>query len=336
MDEKRLHDHYLERGAGEEAARAAVAAVRDLERDLARCGRTLRTATEEDVSAHVARLVATGENTEARLLALARYFRLTGATSLYIVFTRLFGSDGVLSSIRERTAALEGEAAAEAVFRDVPDPPLGTPPAEMPEVARRLMEGFGRSLPPDRARAALCGNHHRIPVETFRKERERYLVAASLEDYLEDRHARMVEELARHAADGTVWFEQAITPRVVDFVRTHPEILSAVREGDALLATKIPYDPDGWLGATDLAERRHLACHCPFVREALRARERTGEGASAPIPPVPPDWCYCSAGFEKVLFDTVLGEDLEVEVLESALLGQDRCRFRIRLPEGIR
>ncbi len=331
MDEGLLYGHYLDRGEGEEAARAAVAAVRALEGDLARDGRTLGSATQDDIAAHVARLVAAGENGAPRLLALARYFRLAGRPDLYVYFTRLFGGRGVLASIRERTAEREGEAVAAEVFRDVQDPPLGTPPEAMPETVRRLMAGFGRALPPERTRAALCGNHHRIPVDSFRGERERYLAAPSLDAYLADLHVRRVEELARHAADGTVWFEQRITPRVVDFVRREPEILSAVRAEDALYATKIPYDPDGWVAAADPAERRYLACHCPFVREAVRASAEDG------APPLPPsDWCHCSAGFEKVLFDTILGADLSVEVLASVLLGDDRCRFRIRLPEGVR
>ncbi|MCX5977051.1 MAG: DUF6144 family protein [Coprothermobacterota bacterium] len=50
---------------------------------------------------------------------------------------------------------------------------------------------------------------------------------------------------------------------------------------------------------------------------------------------VPPTWCYCSAGYEKTLFDNVFGESLEVEVQQSVLDGSERCRFAIKLPKSV-
>lgn len=325
MDPDRLQDLYIQKGLGEAAAAEAVAHVRDLERHLASTGRTLETVDQDDLAAYVARLVETGDNSEARLLALARFFQCTGAHDLYIFFTSLFGSDGVLASIRERAEMLEGADTAAALFRDLPIPPLGTSPADLPPSTRRLMDNLQATLPASRARAILCGNHHGIPRESFLEERQRRKESESLDAYLKDRHRRMVDVLQAHCDAGTVWFEQRITQRVVDHVRAHQELLSAVREGDTLYATKIPYDPDRWLGETEPVLRRYAACHCPFVREAIRNG----------TPAVPSDWCYCSAGFEKLLFDEVLEADLEVELLESVLQGHDRCRFAIRLPEGM-
>jgi len=330
MDTTLLHAHYLEKGFGEAAASDAVAFVDELSRSLSESGRTLGSVTLEDLAAYVAHLVETGGNSEARLLALARYFRLTGAQDLYIYFTRLFGGDGVLDSIRERAEALEGRSVAERIFAEVTPPPLGTKPEDMPVVAVHLMEALEAELPPDRVRAVLCGNHHRIPRESFAKERERCLASGSIDAYLRDRHERMVQELQKHCDEGSVWFEQTITQRVVELVRSDQEYLSAVRDGNVLHATKIPYDPDRWLGSTDAAERRFLACHCPFVRESLRPG---GESLRDGFAGVAPDWCHCSAGFEKLLFDVALGADLEVEVEESVLKGDDRCRFAIHLPE---
>jgi hypothetical protein len=235
--------------------------------------------------------------------------------------------------MRNRAAALEGPEVAGRIFRGLETPPLGTPPEDLPDTAVRLMESLGSSLPPDRARAVLCGNHHGIPREAFQNERQRCLSSGTLDEYLRDRHERMVAELQRHADEGTVWFEQTITQRVVDFVRSDQELLSAVRYGNVLYATKIPYDPDRWLGSADPAERRHLACHCPFVRESLRIG---GDGKPVRAHPVPADWCYCSAGFEKLKFDAVFEQSLAVEVLESALKGDPRCRFALKISADAR
>jgi hypothetical protein len=72
--------------------------------------------------------------------------------------------------------------------------------------------------------------------------------------------------------------------------------------------------------------KRYYACHCPLVRASVL------EGK----PEISPTWCYCSGGFEKLLFDVIFDEQVEVEVLENALGGDLRCRFAIKIPEGKR
>jgi len=45
-------------------------------------------------------------------------------------------------------------------------------------------------------------------------------------------------------------------------------------------------------------------------------------------------FCYCSGGFEKVHFDVIFDEPVEVELLESVLKGDMRCRFANKIPQG--
>ena len=89
--------------------------------------------------------------------------------------------------------------------------------------------------------------------------------------------------------------------------------------------TKIPFAPQAYLDAKDPLMKRYYACHCPVARESILA---TGEG-------VPPVFCYCSGGFEKMPFDVVFGEPVEIKVLESVLAGDLRCRFAITIPDGV-
>jgi hypothetical protein len=70
--------------------------------------------------------------------------------------------------------------------------------------------------------------------------------------------------------------------------------------------------------------KRYYACYCPLARAAIIMGE----------PKMPLDWCYSSGGFRKLMFDVVFEEQTKVEVLESVLAGNARCRFRIRIPEG--
>jgi hypothetical protein len=109
---------------------------------------------------------------------------------------------------------------------------------------------------------------------------------------------------------------------VIEYVKGNQEILSAVRRGNYLYVTKIPYDPGKWLEEDDPVRKRYLACHCPLARESILSGDVK----------IPGDWCYCSGGFQKRMFDVLFNEFTEVELLESVLAGDDRCRFRIRLP----
>lgn len=44
---------------------------------------------------------------------------------------------------------------------------------------------------------------------------------------------------------------------------------------------------------------------------------------------VPRTWCLCTLGYTKKLFDSVLGRDTEVELLESVKTGGSRCLMKI-------
>jgi len=99
--------------------------------------------------------------------------------------------------------------------------------------------------------------------------------------------------------------------------------LAGVRDGDRILATKIP--KSGYLAAylreTDPERRRRIYCHCPRVRDALQ------RGATLPAV-----YCYCGAGYYKGIWETILEQRVRVEVLESVLAGGDVCTVAIHLP----
>jgi hypothetical protein len=55
---------------------------------------------------------------------------------------------------------------------------------------------------------------------------------------------------------------------------------------------------------------------------------------------VPPDetvsftWCHCGKGFTMKLWEALLGQPVEVELLESCIAGADTSKFAIHLPRG--
>ncbi|MFL7790692.1 MAG: DUF6144 family protein [Anaerolineae bacterium] len=96
--------------------------------------------------------------------------------------------------------------------------------------------------------------------------------------------------------------------------------LAGVRHGDTIIATKIP--KSGFLveymREADPERRRQCYCHCPRIREALKTSEA-----------IPATYCYCGAGFYKGIWEEILQQSVEVEVLESVLQGDDACKIAI-------
>jgi predicted hydrocarbon binding protein len=101
---------------------------------------------------------------------------------------------------------------------------------------------------------------------------------------------------------------------------------AGVLEGHRVVATKIPKSGHllDYLAEQDPAKRRQLYCHCPRVREILKSSVT-----------ISPTYCYCGAGFYKGIWEEILGEPVEVELLESVLQGDEVCRFAIHLASGL-
>jgi hypothetical protein len=325
MDENGFKAFLAKRNYTEAQLVEALQTVRDFEDRLARHGRDFASATEQDLREHLAGLVQDGRNTLQRLLDLARYCYVAKRNDLYIYFTAILGGREVLDSIAARLETVAGPEVREQVFQGIAAPPLGAPPEAFPPITQLLMERLQKHLSPEQCHAVLAWNHHGIPVESFAKHKEWFAQEQSIAAFLKRVHREAVAELERYAAEGRVWYEQEITPEVVEFVRANQEILSAVREGDRLYLTKIPYAPQQYIHERDPLMKRYYACHCPLARASILSQDVK----------VPFEWCNCSGGFQKLMFDVVFEEPVEVELLESALRGDPRCRFAVKIsPEA--
>jgi hypothetical protein len=325
LREKELREYYRGRGLGEDDAESAVAAVREYEGHLRARGASLEFMAVDDVKEYVSLLISEGRNSMDRLLAIARYCYIAKKDDAYIYFTQIIGGRTVLPSISERLAHIAGEEKRDVVFEGVEAPPLGAPPEQFPRVTGLLMERLESELDQETRRKVLAGNHHRVPVESFAKHKEWYREAESLDQYLKKVHDGAVAELERYMEEGKIWYEQEITPEVIEHVRGNQEVLSGVRRGNRIYMTKFPYAPRDYLKETDPLMKRYYMCHCPLARASIL----TGE------PEVSPEWCYCSGGYGKQKFDMVFEEETEVEVLETVLGGDPQCRFSVKIPEGI-
>lgn len=98
---------------------------------------------------------------------------------------------------------------------------------------------------------------------------------------------------------------------------------AGVKEGNRVIATKIPKSGNliEYLREEDPAKKRQLYCHCPRVRDALKFSVR-----------ISPTYCYCGGGFYEGIWEEILQQPVEVELLESVLQGDDVCKFAVLLP----
>ena len=81
---------------------------------------------------------------------------------------------------------------------------------------------------------------------------------------------------------------------------------------------------DSWSGAgADAKIRRKNSelmveygeCYCPLVKESVQE--------------MPSIWCECSRGWLMQLFESFLGDKVEVELIESVQKGDEKCRFKV-------
>ncbi len=326
MDADLLKKLYAERKIDSETTERAVRSVSEFEGYLGRSGISLSNARESDIRSYLSNRPHGNAVTTEELLAIGRYCYLVRNNEIYIYIVRILYNGGLYDTLSERIAEIAGEDVRKTVFSGISIPPEGSPPEAYPGTTGAILFSLMNTIPEDLCRKALTVNLHGIPAAAFADAAKRFAEEPDIDKFLREHHARAVAVLEEHAGSGEIWYEQVITPEVVNFVRANQEILSAVREGHTLYATKIPYDPDGFLRERDPDRKRYLACHCPLARESLAS------GRSD----IPGIWCYCSAGYEKVLFDTLFGEPAEVTVLETLLNGDDRCRFAITIPEKVR
>jgi hypothetical protein len=322
--EKGFRKRLKERGMEEKEIDFAVSAVKEFLEYFGKKKVPFRTANLGMLKEYVSFLIEERRNSMDRLLAIARYCHFARKNDYYVYFTSIINGRDILPLIGKKLVDIAGEETRSRIFHEFKLPPLGSPPDDYPKLTKMIVDRLEAELPAATCREVLTGNYHEIPTEAFKDKKQRFDNAKTIDEYLEGEHKRLVKELTAFMKKDRIWYEQQITPEVVEFVKRNPEIQNGVRRGNKIYVAKIPYAPSDYIKEKDPTLKRYYACHCPLARTAIRDGK----------PNIPPVFCYCSGGFEKIAFDTIFGQPTEVELLESALKGDFRCRFAIKIPEG--
>ena len=322
MDKARFRAFLGEREVPEDKVEEAVALAERFEaflRDAASRG----LATPEAVNAFSSVLIEEGLNTWDNYVTLARYGRFVHDDGIYVAVVELLDGSEALDTLHRKLAERLGEGKRDEVFAGTQLPPLGTPTAQRPSLTQAVMERLEALVAPGACQEILAGGLRHLEDAWYAGEREKYLDCESLDEYLDRKERDFLDQLETLEREGKLFFTQQITREVIDFVRSQPEIAHGVREGNILYEVKIPYMTTEYLAETDERMKRYYYCHCPWVRESLKAGDVR----------VSPTFCQCSAGFHKKSWEVILGQALEAEVVECVLQGDRWCKIAIHLPE---
>jgi hypothetical protein len=268
-------------------------------------------------------LISEGKNSVENYIALIRYCRFIQNNDMFVAFMELVDGGEVGENLYRLVGEKFGDEIRDEVYAGIGVAPYGLPTPEKPITMHPVLERLQAWVGEQACRDFLSACLRDLPDRYFRREKRKFQKAQDIDEYLKERHQSFVQWLKNLQRKGELFFVQEITDEVVAFVEADQEIGGGVREGTIVYETKIPYMTKQYLAESDPVMKRYYACHCPWVREAIRKGDvRLFE-----------DFCSCSGGFHKKPFEVIFGQKLEVDVLESVLRGDNQCRFAIHLPE---
>jgi len=262
------------------------------------------------------------KNTKDNLRALLRYTQFVDNREIEIALKELLDGSDVLENLSSIVKKALGEKRRRKIFEGISLPPLGTFAIDKPKTTRRLMEKLEAELGEKQCRKMLLKAPHAPPKKVYLPERKAFQKSWNIDNFLLKHHKKYIAELEQHMKQGTLYFTQEINEDALNYVRNTPTCQNGVREGDIIYVTKIPYMAKKYLKEKNLKMKRYYYCHCSWVREAIKADAE-----------ISPDFCYCSAGFEKRPWDVIFKRSVKADVLETVLKGDLFCRFAIHIPE---
>jgi hypothetical protein len=325
IDEEGFRDYCARRKIKKETIQEHITLIREFEEFLKNKGKNndLNEASPNDVKNFVAYLMENRKITLDSFRSLIRYCDFSGKKETVSVLYGYLEGFGVPEELRGKLKETMGEQRSKEIFEGINIPPLGTIPEDKPKITKKIMERLDAHLDDKSLQELMSSGLEVGPDEWYLPQRKKFQESKSLDDFLEKRHIEFVETLEKHSKEKTMFFAQEIDEEVIEHVRKNQEIQGGVRKGDIIYETKIPYQTKKYLHEKDEKMRRYYACHCSWVREAIKSG----------IPKISPDFCYCSAGYHKRPFEIIFSQPVKADVIETVLKGDPVCRFAIHIPK---
>lgn len=268
-------------------------------------------------------LIQEGQNSLDNYMTLARYGLFLKNNDVFVAMLELLDGYEAQPNLYQKVGEMYGEEMRAEIFEGIGIAPIGLPSVEKPGYMHPVLHRLQGKVGDEACKTMLSASLRDLPDAYFQDAKERFEGSKDVDEYLVKKKEAFVAQLEACQNEGRLFFSQEITDEVLAFVRQEPEIGGGVRDGNVIYETKIPYMAKQYLAEANPTLKRYYYCHCPWAREAVK----NSDVEFAEI------FCYCSGGFHKKPWEVALGQPLEVEVLETVLKGDERCRFAIHLPQ---
>lgn len=255
-------------------------------------------------------------------IALCRYCKFNKRHAMYIAVVELIDAGEASGNLHWRIGKTFGKQVQSDIYNGFGILPFETPQYEKARYMHMILARLERRVGRDACKKLLATSLRNLPDVYYLSDKEEYRQCKGIDEYLERRRQVFLSELENCKRDSAPFFSQEVTDEVINFLSSIPEIRGA-RHGNIIYEVKEPYQTKQYLAETDPLLKRYYACHCPWVREAIR------RGGVKLIP----TFCNCSAGYHKRPWEVIFRRPLKADVVESVLNGDDRCQFAIYLPE---
>jgi hypothetical protein len=324
LDEEGFKKYCLEIKLSKTIIQTQIRIVKEFEAFLiTKCkNRSIANTTPANLRAFVKHLKMESRNTLDNIIPVVRYARFTNNKKTVIALLELLDGSDVLDNLSNTIKQREGRTKHKAIFRGIKLHQLGTLPKDRSKITKKFMDNLEAELGVSKCREVLLSGPHAEPKEQFVAEQKKFLESKSIDDYLREKHQEYVEELENHMREKTLYYTQEISKEVLDYVKKTPTCQVGVRDGEIIYLTKIPYMAKKYLREKDPKMKRYYACHCGWVREAIKSGTK-----------ISTNFCYCSAAFEKRVWDVIFGQDVKADVLQTVLGGDLICKFAIHIPK---
>ncbi len=270
-------------------------------------------------------LIQYNSNTYQNFIALLYYgYYLKNQEIVIAVMETLDGWE-MFPNLSKQLTEKFGQIFHDEVMSGIELPPQGVHPKKKPAYVKKIVARIIDRLGSDKSIEFFKTGLRDPYPDSYIKSKQIYEQTGNIDDLLLFKHKSLVETLIKHYEENSLFFTQPVTSDVIKFVKNDQKISAGIREGNTIHMYKIPYLTHLVLSETDKKKRNYYVCHNPMIREALLDEEM----------PIDPIFCNCSGGFMKNYWDAVLGQPVDVELLDSVIMGGKYCKFAIHLPQGL-
>nr|QEE16272.1 hypothetical protein DSAG12_02102 [Candidatus Prometheoarchaeum syntrophicum] len=318
-------DFLEQKKMSQEKITDAITIIDKFERFLHEVGSDITTSTYDNVHDFSAKMIQEKTNTYQNFVYLLYFGYYLKNQDMIIAAMDTIDGGEMFPNLSKQLIEKFGQEFHDEIFTGVEVPPLGLHPKKKPAIIKKLVARIIEKLGPEKSIAFFkLGLRDKYP-DSYVQGHEFFQKSQNIDELLKFKHQTLMDNLRKHYKANSLFFTQPITQEVLDFVENDQKISAGIREGNTIIMKKIPYMTNKALSEKDRRKRNYYVCHNPMIREALLEEDQ----------PINPIFCNCSGGFIKNYWEAVLECPVDVELLDSVIMGGEFCEFAIHLPSEI-